>query len=81
MSRVPIICEAVQESKLFDRTFDALLAIGLMFLPKAEDQRRLISLEEEYEDEGENHYFDAFKGKQLKSIASLNSIRVQRPAC
>jgi hypothetical protein len=22
-----------------------------------------ISVEEEYEDEGENHYFDAFKGK------------------
>lgn len=38
----PIICEAVQESRFFDRTFDAVLAIGLMFLPKAEDQHRLI---------------------------------------
>jgi SAM-dependent methyltransferase len=109
----PIICESVQESKLFDRAFDAVLAWGLMFLFQAEDQRRLIqrfsevlvpggrllftatakpaawidgmtdlaslslgteqyrrllgavgiSVAEEYEDEGENHYFDAFKGK------------------
>lgn len=109
----PIICEAIQESRLFDRTFDAVLAWGLMFLLQAEDQHRLIqrfaeilvpggrllftaaaksgvwndamtgleslslgaeqyrnllgavgiSVAEEYEDEGENHYFDAFKGK------------------
>jgi SAM-dependent methyltransferase len=109
----PIICEAVQESRLFDRTFDGVLAWGLMFLLKSEDQHRLIqrfaeilvpgsrllftssakpaawndgmtgleslslggeqyrrllgtvgiSVAEEYEDEGENHYFDAFKGK------------------
>jgi SAM-dependent methyltransferase len=108
-----IICEAVQESNFFDRTFDAVLAWGLMFLLKAEDQRLLIqrfaeilvpggrllftstakpnvwndamtglesislgaeqyrkllgaagiSVEEEYEDEGESHYFDGFKGK------------------
>jgi len=38
----PILCEAVQESRFFDRTFDAVLAIGLMFLLKAEDQHRLI---------------------------------------
>jgi SAM-dependent methyltransferase len=110
---IPIICEAVQESRLFDRTFDAVLAWGLMFLLTAEDQDRLIqrfaeilvpgghllftatakpavwkdtmtgleslslgaeqyrkrlgavgiSVAEEYEDEGENHYFDTFKGK------------------
>ena len=109
----PIICEAIQESRFFDRTFDAVLAWGLMFLLKSEDQHRLIqrfaeilvpggrllftstvkpavwndamtgseslslgagqyrkllgavgiSVAEEYEDEGENHYFDAFKGK------------------
>ena len=109
----PIICEAIEESRLFDRTFDAALAWGLMFLLHAEDQHRLIqrfaeilvpggrllftstvkpgvwndamtglksvsfgaeqyrnllgevgiSVAEEYEDEGENHYFDAFKGK------------------
>lgn len=108
----PIICEAVQESRFFDRTFDAVLAIGLMFLLKSEDQHRLIqrfaeilvpggrllftstakpavwndgmtgleslslgaeeyrkllgaagiSVAAEYKDEGENHYFDAFKG-------------------
>jgi cyclopropane fatty-acyl-phospholipid synthase-like methyltransferase len=110
---ISIICEAVQESRFFDRTFDAVLAIGLIFLLKAEDQHRLIqrfaellvptgrllftstakpavwndamtglesislgaeqyrkllktaglSVAEEYEDVGENHYFDAFKGK------------------
>jgi SAM-dependent methyltransferase len=109
----PVICEAVQESRLFDRTFDGVLAWGLMFLLKAEDQHRLIrrfaeilvprghllftatadpavwndamtglqslslgaeqyrkrlgavgiSVAEEYQDEGENHYFDAFKGE------------------
>lgn len=112
----PIICEAVQESRLFDRTFDAVLAWGLMFLLKAEDQHRLIqrfaeilvpdgrllftatakpavgndamtglesvslgaeqyrkllgavgiSITEEYEDEGENHYFDAFKENSVR---------------
>jgi SAM-dependent methyltransferase len=108
-----VVCEAVQGSRFFDRTFDAVLAWGLMFLLQAEDQRRLIqrfaeilmpggrllftstakpavwndgmtgleslslgaeqyrkllgvvgiSVAEEYEDEGENHYFDASKGK------------------
>jgi SAM-dependent methyltransferase len=110
---IPIVCESVLESRLFDRTFDAALSIGLMFLLKAEEQHRLIrrfadilvpggrllftstakpaiwndamtglgsislgaveyrrllgaagiSVAEEYEDVGENHYFDAFKGK------------------
>ncbi len=110
---IPIICESVQDSRFFDRTFDAVLAWGLMFLLRAEDQRRLIqrfaeilvpggrllftatakpnvwsdamtgmeshslgaeqyrkllaavgiSVAEEYEDQGENHYFDAFKEK------------------
>ena len=109
---IPILCEAVQESKMFDRTFDAVLAWGLMFLLNSEDQRHLIrrfaeilvpgghllftapakpvvwndamtdlesvslgagqyrtllgsvglAVAKEYEDEGENHYFDAFKG-------------------
>jgi len=102
----------VQVSRLFDRSFDAVLAWGLMFLLKVEEQHRLvqrfaeilvsngrllftapaqpvvwkdaitgmesvslgaseyrkllgaagISVESEYEDEGGNHYFDAFKG-------------------
>ena len=109
----PIVCESVLESRFFDRTFDAVLAWGLMFLLKAEEQHRLIqkfaevlipggrllftsaakpviwkdamtglesvtlgaeeygklleavgiSVAEEYEDVGGNHYFDAFKGK------------------
>jgi SAM-dependent methyltransferase len=108
---IPILCEAVQESRFFDRTFDAVLAIGLTFLLRAEEQYRLIQrfaellvpggrllftataepalwidtmtglesvslgarkyrellgaaglfVAEEYEDAGENHYFDAFK--------------------
>ena len=108
---IPILCEAVQESGFFDRTFDAVMAIGLIFLLNIEDQHRLIqrfakilvpggrllftasakqgvwndlmtglestslgteqyrrllgaaglSVTNEYEDEGENHYFDAFK--------------------
>jgi SAM-dependent methyltransferase len=107
----PILCESVLESRLFDRTFDAVLSIGLMFLLKAEEQHRLIqrfpqilvpggrmlftapakpavwndamtglesislgaeeykkllgaagiSVTEEYEDVGQNHYFDGFK--------------------
>jgi SAM-dependent methyltransferase len=109
----PILCETVQESNFFDRSFDVVLAWGLMFLLKAEDQHRLIhrfaeilvpggrllftsppkptvwndamtgmaslslgaeqyrkllgaagiSIAEEYEDVGENHYFDSFKRK------------------
>lgn len=108
----PIICESVLESRLFDRAFDSVLSIGLMFLLNAEEQHRLIqrfaeilvpggrllftstakpavwndamtglesislgaeeyrkllgaagiSVAEEYEDVGESHYFDAFKG-------------------
>ena len=111
-----IACEAVQDSRFFDRTFDGVLAWGLMFMLSPEDQRRLIeriadilvpggrllftspveigfgndvmtglewrslgakeyrrqlsavglSLAGEYEDEGQNHYFDAFK--DLKTI-------------
>jgi SAM-dependent methyltransferase len=110
----PVRCEAVQDSKFFDRTFDAALAMGLMFLLKAEDQHRLIqrfaevlvpggrllftsvakpavwndamtgrksvslgagqyrkllaaagiTVVDEYEDVGENHYFDGLKDKQ-----------------
>jgi SAM-dependent methyltransferase len=110
---IPVACESVLESRFFDRSFDAVLSIGLMFLLKAEEQRRLIrrfaniltpggrllftstaephvwndimtglesislgaeayrklledagiSVAEEYEDVGENRYFDAVKGK------------------
>jgi SAM-dependent methyltransferase len=42
LPRTPIVCESVLESSLFNRTFDAALAWGLMFLLKPEDQHRLI---------------------------------------
>ena len=110
---VPVACEAVEDSSFFDRSFDGVLAWGLMFLLSPEEQRRLIrrvadilvpggrllftscagtepqvwkdamtglesrslgaaeyrrlllavdvSVSSEYEDEGQNHYFDAFK--------------------
>jgi SAM-dependent methyltransferase len=108
----PILCEAVQTSSLFDRSFGAVLALGLMFLLEVEDQYRLIqriaeilipngrllftspvdavvwrdamtgmrsvslgaekyrtllntagiSVKSEYQDEGQNYYFDAYKG-------------------
>ena len=38
----PVVCESVLESSFFERKFDAVLSIGLMFLLKAEEQRRLI---------------------------------------
>jgi SAM-dependent methyltransferase len=38
----PIVCESVLESRFFDRTFDAVLSIGLMFLLTAEEQHHLI---------------------------------------
>jgi SAM-dependent methyltransferase len=113
-----IVCEAVQESKFFDRTFDAVLAWGLMFLLNTQDQHRLIqrfagilapggrllftstakpavwndamtgleslslgagkyrellravdiSVAEEYEDEGENHYFDSSRNERASSF-------------
>jgi 2-polyprenyl-3-methyl-5-hydroxy-6-metoxy-1,4-benzoquinol methylase len=106
-----VVCEAVEDSTFFNRTFDGVLAWGLIFLLSPEDQRRLITrlaailvpggrllitsppeplvwndamtgLESrslgaveyrwqlsavgvlvicEYEDEAQNHYFDAIK--------------------
>jgi SAM-dependent methyltransferase len=38
----PVVCESVLESRLFGRTFDAVLSIGLMFLLKTEEQHCLI---------------------------------------
>jgi SAM-dependent methyltransferase len=111
LPNTPVVCEPVQDSRFFDRTFDAVLAWGLMFLLGAEDQRCLIeriagilvpggrllftspaepvvwhdamtglesrslgaeeyrkqllavglSVSKEYEGEGQNNYFDAFK--------------------
>jgi len=108
-----VVCEAVEESSFFERTFDGVVSWGLIFLLGLDDQRRLIqrvarilrpggrllfttcgavgpvvwndamtgleslslgreeyrqelfgagfSLVGEYDDEGENHYFDARK--------------------
>jgi Cyclopropane fatty acid synthase and related methyltransferases len=35
-------CETIQNSTLFDRKFDAAVAVGLLFLLSASDQRRMI---------------------------------------
>ena len=113
LPEIPVACEAVEDSLFFGRMFDGVVAWGLIFLLRAEEQRRLIqrvaailvpggrllftscagteplvwndamtglesrslgaveyrralssvdlSLIREYEDEGENHYFDALK--------------------
>lgn len=37
-----VACEAVEDSRFFDRTFDGVLAIGLMFLLPPDTQRQLI---------------------------------------
>lgn len=111
LPNTPVVCEPVQDSRFFGRTFEGALAWGLMFLLSPEDQRQLIqriarilvpggrllftspaqplvwndamtglesrslgakeyrkqlsavglSVTREYEDEGQNHYFDACK--------------------
>jgi len=38
----PVVCESVLESSFFNRKFDAVLSIGLIFLLRADEQRRLI---------------------------------------
>ena len=110
----PIVCEPVLESSFFNRTFDAVLSIGLMFLLNPEEQHHLIrriadilvpggrllftstakphvwndvmtgmksislgaeeyrtqlsavglTVTSEYEDRGQNHYFEALKADQ-----------------
>src|ERR1044071_7630326 len=42
LPNTPVVCEAVQDSRFFDRTFDGVLAWGLLFLLSPEDQRGLI---------------------------------------
>jgi SAM-dependent methyltransferase len=39
---IPVVCEAVEDSTFFGRSFDAALAWGLIFLLPVEEQRRLI---------------------------------------
>ena len=125
LPNTPISCEAVQDSKFFDRTFDGVLAWGLMFLLSPEDQRHLIqriadilvpggrllftspaeigfgndvmtglesrslgaeeyrrrlsavglSVASEYEDEGQNHYFDAFSQSPHALLAERDAAK------
>ena len=42
LPNTPVVCEAVQDSRFFDRTFGGVLAWGLIFLLSVKDQRRLI---------------------------------------
>jgi cyclopropane fatty-acyl-phospholipid synthase-like methyltransferase len=120
LPEIPVACESVQDSSFFHRTFDGVVAWGLIFLLLPEEQRRLIQrvadflvpggrllftscaeplvwndamtglesrslgaaeyrklLSEaglrvtgEYEDEGQNHYFDALKGAAAKPASS-----------
>jgi SAM-dependent methyltransferase len=42
LPNTPVVCEAVQDSRFFDRMFDGVLAWGLMYLLSPEDQQRLI---------------------------------------
>jgi SAM-dependent methyltransferase len=124
LPNTPVVCEAVQDSSFFDRTFNGVLAWGLIFLLSAEDQRRLIqrfadilvpggrllftstaeahvwndamtelesrslgaseyrrllseagfSLTDEYEDVGQNHYFDAMKTSASPSLRTNSTI-------
>ena len=118
LPNTPVVCEAVQDSTFFDRTFDGVLAWGLIFLLCPDDQRHLIqriadilvpggrllftscaepfawndamtglesrslgaeeyrrqlsavglSVTGEYEDEGENHYYDVRKDERRLTV-------------
>src|SRR5262245_42562183 len=41
---IPVACEAVEDSSFFDRTFDEVLAWGLMVLLSPDEQGRLIRI-------------------------------------
>lgn len=40
---VPVACESVERSLFFNRTFDGIIAVGLLFLLPGQNQRMLIS--------------------------------------
>lgn len=40
---VPVACESVERSSFFDRSFDGIIAVGLIFLLSEETQRMFIS--------------------------------------
>ena len=114
LPNTPVVCETVQDSTFFGRSFDGVLAWGLIFLLSPDDQRRLVqrtadilvpggrllftscaeplvwkdamtglelrslgaeeyrrqlsavglSVTGEYEDEGQNHYYDVSKDER-----------------
>jgi len=120
LPNTPVVCEAVQDSTFFDRTFDGVLAWGLIFLLSPDDQRHLVeriadilvpggrllftscaeplvwndamtglesrslgaeeyrrqlsavglSVTGEYEDEGQNHYYDVRKAERCQTEGS-----------
>ena len=39
---VPVACESVEQSPFFNRTFDGIISVGLMFLLSEETQRALV---------------------------------------
>jgi SAM-dependent methyltransferase len=39
---VPVVCESVERSPFFNRTFDGIISVGLMFLLSEETQRALV---------------------------------------
>ena len=39
---VPVVCESVERSPFFNRSFDGIISVGLMFLLSEETQRALI---------------------------------------
>jgi 2-polyprenyl-3-methyl-5-hydroxy-6-metoxy-1,4-benzoquinol methylase len=65
---VPVACESVDRSHFFNRAFDGIISVGLMFLlpEEAEQYRALISasglsVSDELTDEGGNHYFSGVR--------------------
>jgi hypothetical protein len=42
LPNTPAVCEAVEDSSFFDRTFDGVLAWGLMFLLSPDEQSLLL---------------------------------------
>ena len=118
LPNTPVVCEAVEDSTFFDRTFDGVLTWGLIFLLSPDDQRHLIQriadvlvpggrllftscaepfawndamtglasrslgaeeyrrqlsevglfVTAEYEDEGQNHYYDVRKDERRLGV-------------
>jgi 2-polyprenyl-3-methyl-5-hydroxy-6-metoxy-1,4-benzoquinol methylase len=78
--RVPVACEPVEESRFFDRSFDGVLAWGLLFLLSEEAQRGIISKVASVLNPGGTFLFtcpsqrctwtDALTGRQSRSLGA-----------